>query len=160
MVCRSSRAAQLRKILKSEGGSLPNLLGQSVFSSNCAWGERQIFTFSDFPPTSEILPDGAVYSSAEGMFSVYHDLNDDGSILAIESSFLSLSRDQWEAEHPKTLLATLGRTPLPYSDHKLWWLLPLRYWGCSGGSGFYGQLPDRLSLPSRWVHFFYNREDD
>jgi len=68
-------------------------------------GERQIFTLSDFPPTS-ILPDGAVYSSAEGMFSVYHDLNDDGSILAIESGFLSLSQRSGETDHPKTLLAT------------------------------------------------------
>jgi len=36
----------------------------------------------------------------------YHDLNDDGSILAIEKLFEFIPEDQWEAEHPKTLLAT------------------------------------------------------
>ncbi len=40
------------------------------------------------------------------MFSIYHSLNDDSSILAIESGFFEfIPEDQWEAEHPKTLLA-------------------------------------------------------
>jgi len=86
MVC-PSRAAQLRKILKSEGRLTPKLAWPNLSFLATARGGRQIFTFSDFPPTSEILPDGAVYSSAEGMFSVYHDLNDDGSILAMSSFF-------------------------------------------------------------------------
>lgn len=40
------------------------------------------------------------------MFSIYHSLNNDSSILAIESGFFEfIPEDQWEVEHPKTLLA-------------------------------------------------------
>lgn len=45
--------------------------------------------------------------TAEGTLSIYHDLNNDGSILAIETGFFEfILEDQWETEHPKTLLAT------------------------------------------------------
>jgi hypothetical protein len=41
------------------------------------------------------------------MFSIYHDLDDDSSVLAIESGFFEfIPQDQWQEEQPKTLLAT------------------------------------------------------
>lgn len=40
------------------------------------------------------------------MFSIYHDLDHDGSILAIDSGFFEfIPEDQWQLEQPKTLLA-------------------------------------------------------
>ena len=48
-----------------------------------------------------------IYASAEGTFGVCPDLNKDGNVLAIETGFFEfIPEDQWEAEHPKTLLAT------------------------------------------------------
>ena len=101
------RAAQLREILKSEGQLTPKLAWSNLSFIANARGGTSDFYFERFPAYFGDTPIfGAVYSSAEGMFSIYPDVNDDGSILAIESSFFEfIPEDQWEAEHPKTLLA-------------------------------------------------------
>lgn len=50
---------------------------------------------------------GAAYASAEGNIGICPDLNCDGNIPAIESGFFEfVPQDQWEADHPKTLLAS------------------------------------------------------
>lgn len=103
-----SRAAQLRKILKSEGRLTPKLAWPNLSFVATARGGTSNFYFERFPTYFGDTPQwGAVYSSAEGMFSIYHELNNDSSILAIESGFFEfIPQDQWEVEHPKTLLAT------------------------------------------------------
>ena len=102
------RARQLREILKSEGRLTPKLAWQNLSFFVTARGGTSDFYFERFPSYFEDTPGfGAVYSSAEGTFSINHALNDDGSILAIASSFFEfIPEDQWEAEHPQTLLAS------------------------------------------------------
>lgn len=103
-----ARAAQLREILKSEGRLTPKLVWPHLSYVVTGRGGTSDFYFQRFPHYFEDTPGfGAVYASAEGTFSVYPDLNQDGSILAIETGFFEfIPEDQWEAEHPKTLLAT------------------------------------------------------
>ncbi|HEY9613605.1 GH3 auxin-responsive promoter family protein [Allocoleopsis sp.] len=103
-----TRAAQLREILKSEGRLTPKLVWPKLSYVATARGGTSDFYFQRFPSYFEDTPGfGAVYASAEGTFSIYPDLNNDGSILAIETGFFEfIPEDQWEAEHPKTLLAT------------------------------------------------------
>ncbi|MBD1902443.1 GH3 auxin-responsive promoter family protein [Trichocoleus sp. DQ-A3] len=103
-----SRAAQLREILKSEGRLTPKLAWPELSFTATARGGTSDFYFERFPSYFDDIPSfGAVFASAEGTFSIYHDLNNDGSILAIEAGFFEfIPQDQWEVEHPKTLLAT------------------------------------------------------
>ncbi|MBD2740142.1 GH3 auxin-responsive promoter family protein [Coleofasciculus sp. FACHB-1120] len=102
------RAAQLREILKSEGRLTPKLAWPELSFTATARGGTSDFYFERFPNYFDDIPSfGAVFASAEGTFSIYHDLNNDGSILAIEAGFFEfIPQDQWEVEHPKTLLAT------------------------------------------------------
>jgi hypothetical protein len=103
-----TRAAQLREILHSVGRLTPKLVWPNLSYVATARGGTSDFYFQRFPSYFEDTPGfGAVYASAEGTFSIYPDLNNDGSILAIETGFFEfIPEDQWEAEHPKTLLAT------------------------------------------------------
>lgn len=102
------RAKQLREILNSEGRLTPKLAWSNLSFVATARGGTSDFYFERFPAYFEDTPSfGAVYSSAEGTFSIYPNLNNDGSILAIETGFFEfIPQDQWEVEHPKTLLAT------------------------------------------------------
>ena len=103
-----ARATQLREILKSEGQLTPKLAWPQLSFVATARGGTSNFYFQRFPKYLDNIPVfGAVFASAEGTFSIYHDLNDDSSILAIEAGFFEfIPEEQWEAEHPKTLLAT------------------------------------------------------
>ncbi|MBH8573239.1 GH3 auxin-responsive promoter family protein [Nostocaceae cyanobacterium CENA369] len=102
------RAAQLQAILNSQGQLTPKLVWPNLSFIAAARGGTSDFYFERFPSYFGDTPIfGAAYSSAEGMFSIYPDVNQDGSVLAIESGFFEfIPQDQWEAEHPKTLLAT------------------------------------------------------
>ncbi|MUL37312.1 GH3 auxin-responsive promoter family protein [Gloeocapsopsis dulcis] len=102
------RATQLREILHSQGRLTPKLAWQNLSFVATARGGTSDFYFQRFPSYFEDTPIfGAVYSSAEGIFSIYPDVNQDGSVLAIESCFFEfIPEEHWEAEHPKTLLAT------------------------------------------------------
>ncbi|AFZ32947.1 GH3 auxin-responsive promoter [Gloeocapsa sp. PCC 7428] len=103
-----SRAAQLKSILRNNGKLTPKLAWSNLSFIATARGGTSNFYFHRFPDYLEDTPIfGAVYASAEGTFSIYSDLNTDGSILAIESGFFEfIPQDQWEEAHPKTLLAT------------------------------------------------------
>jgi hypothetical protein len=99
------RAAQLRAIWRSEGKLTPQLAWNLSYTMT-ARGGTSGFYFDRFPEYLGDTPSfGGVYGSAEATFGVYPDLNCDGSILAIESGFYEfLPVDQWQAEHPKTLM--------------------------------------------------------
>ncbi|HEY9710492.1 MAG TPA: GH3 auxin-responsive promoter family protein, partial [Oculatellaceae cyanobacterium] len=103
-----SCARQLREILKSEGRLTPKLAFPDLSFVACARGGTSDFYFERFPSYFEDTPIfGAVFSSAEGMFSIYPDVNNDASVLAIESGFFEfIPEDQWGVNPPKTLLAT------------------------------------------------------
>lgn len=102
------RAAQLQEIWHSEGLLTPKLAWSNLSYIATARGGTSDFYFERFPSYLEDTPVfGAVFATAEGTLSIYHDLNNDSSILAIETGFFEfIPEDQWEAEHPKTLLAT------------------------------------------------------
>ncbi len=108
MVANPRRAAQLREIYKSNSILTPKLAWSNLSFVATARGGTSDFYFERFPTYFGDTPGfGGVYSSAEGTFSINHALNNDGSILAIESGFFEfIPQDQWEAEHPQTLLAT------------------------------------------------------
>jgi len=102
------RAVQLRKILHSEARLTPKRAWPSLSFVATARGGTSDFYFERFPEYFGDTPVfGAVYSSAEATFSIYPYVDTDGSVLAIESGFFEfVPQDQWEVEHPKTLLAT------------------------------------------------------
>jgi GH3 auxin-responsive promoter len=102
------RAAQLKEILHTQGRLTPKLAWSNLSYIATARGGTSDFYFERFPSYLEDTPVfGAVFATAEGTLSVYHDLNNDGSILAIETGFFEfVPQDQWDEEHPKTLLAT------------------------------------------------------
>lgn len=102
------RAAQLQQILRQKGRLTPKLAWESLAFVANARGGTSDFYFERFPEYFGDTPIfGAVFSSAEGMFSIYPDVNTDGSVLALESGFFEfVPEDQWGAEHPKTVLAT------------------------------------------------------
>jgi len=102
------RARELREILQSEGRLTPKSAWPGLSFVATARGGTSDFYFERFPSYFGDTPVfGAVYSSAEATFSIYPDVDTDGSVLAIESGFFEfVPQDQWEAEHPKTLLAT------------------------------------------------------
>lgn len=102
------RAKELREILKVEGRLTPKLAWQDLAFVATARGGTSDFYFQRFPNYFENTPIfGAVFSSAEGTFSIYPNLDTDGSVLAIETGFFEfIPEDQWQMAHPKTLLAT------------------------------------------------------
>lgn len=102
------RAAQLRTILSTQGRLTPKLVWQNLSFVATARGGTSDFYFQRFPSYFEDTPIfGAVYSSAEGIFSIYPEVNQDGSVLAVDSCFFEfIPEAQWQAEQPKTLLAT------------------------------------------------------
>lgn len=104
----TKRARQLREILKSEGRLTPKLAFPYLSFVASARGGTSDFYFQRFPEYFGDTPIfGAVFSSAESMFSIYPDVNTDGSVLAVESGFFEfIPENQWEKEHPKTVLAT------------------------------------------------------
>lgn len=102
------RASQLREILASEKRLTPSLVWSNLSVVATARGGTSDFYFERFPSYFGDTPIfGVVFSSAEGIFSIYPDVNADGSVLAIESGFFEfIPQAEWGAEHPKTLLAT------------------------------------------------------
>jgi len=100
------RAAQLLQILKSEGRLTPKLAWQNLSFITTARGGTSDFYFERFPSYFGDTPIfGGIYASAEAVFGIYYDFNNDGSILAIDSGFYEfIPVDQWEVAQPKTLL--------------------------------------------------------
>jgi hypothetical protein len=102
------RARELREIIQSEGRLTPKLAWPNLSFLATARGGTSDFYFERFSHYFGDTPVfGAVYSSAEATFSIYPDVNVDGSVLAIESGFFEfVPPDQWDADHPETLLAS------------------------------------------------------
>jgi hypothetical protein len=100
------RAAQLRQILKTHGTLTPKLAWPNLSLIVTARGGTSDFYMERFPQYFGKTPVfGGIYSSAEATYGVYHDIDRDGTILAIESGFFEfLPEDQWGLEHPQTLL--------------------------------------------------------
>jgi hypothetical protein len=100
------RAAELRGIWRSAGRLTPQLAWANLSYTVTARGGTSDFYFERFPEYLGNTPSfGGVYGSAEATFGVYPDLNHDGAVLAIESGFFEfVPPDQWNAEHPKTLM--------------------------------------------------------
>jgi hypothetical protein len=100
------RATQLREILQAEGRLTPKLAWSKLSFILTAMGGTSDFYFRRFPEYFGDTPVfGGVFGTAEGSFSVYHDLNTEGGILALESGFYEfIPEDQWEAAQPQTLL--------------------------------------------------------
>jgi len=102
----SARASELEAILKSTGRLTPKRAWADLSYISTARGGTSSFYFERFPDYFEDLPVfGGIYGTAEGNFSIYPDLEMDGGILAIECGFFEfIPQDQWQEEHPKTLL--------------------------------------------------------
>jgi hypothetical protein len=100
------RAMELRQILKTEGRLTPQAVWKNLSLVVTARGGTSDFYFERFPAYFGDTPIfGGIYASAEATFGVYHDLNQDGAILAIESGFFEfIAEDQWAADQPQTLL--------------------------------------------------------
>ncbi|MBW4541145.1 MAG: GH3 auxin-responsive promoter family protein [Myxacorys chilensis ATA2-1-KO14] len=101
------RANELKRVLQVQGRLTPKHAWEGLSAIVTARGGTSDFYFERFPEYFDDIPVfGAVYASAEGNMSVYPDVNVDGSIVAIESGFFEfVPQDQWESDHPKTLLA-------------------------------------------------------
>jgi hypothetical protein len=106
------RAAELRAVLRSHNRLTPKHAWRGLSAIITARGGTSDFYFGRFSDYFGDIPVfGAAYASAEGNISIYPDVNMDGSIPAIESGFFEfVPQDQWETEHPKTLLASEVKT--------------------------------------------------
>lgn len=106
------RAAELRHILKTEGELTP----RSVWHLSAvitALGGTSDFYLERFPHYFGDTPVfGGIYASSEAAFGSYYDLNNEGTVLAINSGFFEfIPEDQWHESQPKALLpyeVTLG----------------------------------------------------
>ncbi|HEY9627870.1 MAG TPA: GH3 auxin-responsive promoter family protein [Coleofasciculaceae cyanobacterium] len=100
------RAAQLQAILQTAGRLTPQLAWPNLSYICTARGGTSDFYFERFSDYFGDIPIfGGVYGTAEGTFGIFPDVNTDGSILALESSFFEfIPADQWDTEQPKTLL--------------------------------------------------------
>ena len=72
-----------------------------------ARGGTSDFYFERFPYYFGDTPIfGGIYASAEAAFAIFHDFDDDGAILAIDTGFFEfIPEDQWQESQPKTLLS-------------------------------------------------------
>jgi hypothetical protein len=102
------RAKELREILIKHGKLTPKLAWQNLSMVGNARGGTSDFYFERFPYYFEDTPIfGVIFSSAEGIFSIYPDVDTDGSILALESGFFEfIPQSEWDKEQPQTLLPT------------------------------------------------------
>ncbi|MFP4252943.1 MAG: GH3 auxin-responsive promoter family protein [Halothece sp.] len=102
------RAQELQAILSSQGRLTPPKVWQNLSFVASARGGTSNFYLQRFPKYLGDTPVfGAAYASAEATYSIYPDLNMDGSVLAVGTGFFEfIPESQWEASHPETLLAT------------------------------------------------------
>jgi hypothetical protein len=101
------RAAQLRQLWQASGRFTPQMIWPHLnFVATALGGTSDFYLqrFRDYFGETPVF--GGIYAASEAVFGVYHRLNDDGAILAIESGFYEfIPADQWEIDQPKTLLA-------------------------------------------------------
>jgi GH3 auxin-responsive promoter len=101
------RAEQLQSILQKEGRLTPKQAWPHLACVITARGGTSDFYFQRFTDYFGDVPIfGGLYASCEAVFGIYHTLNQDGSILAINSSFFEFFPVDAETAAPtKTLLA-------------------------------------------------------
>ncbi|MBD3883355.1 GH3 auxin-responsive promoter family protein [Phormidium tenue FACHB-886] len=144
-IAQPQRAAELRSVLRSTGRLTPKTAWSKLSAVGTARGGTSDFYFERFPDYFGDTPQfGGVYGTAEGTFGIYHDFNQDGSILALGSGFYEfIPIDQWEIPQPKTLLPTEVKVGECYR------ILVTSYGGCYRYDigdvvevvGFYEQTP-------------------
>lgn len=103
------RARKLREILISQGKLTPPLIWKNLAYIATARGGTSDFYFQRFPDydLDQLPVFGGAYSTPEGTFGVYPDVNIDESILALNTGFFEfIPEAEWEKEQPKTVLAT------------------------------------------------------
>ncbi len=100
------RAKQLEEILKREGHLTPKLAWSSLGCIVTARGTPSNFYFQKFPDYFAETPIfGGLYASAEAVFGIYSEFDNDASILAINSNFFEfIPVSEWEKENPQTQL--------------------------------------------------------
>ncbi len=110
------RARELQEILKSEGRLTPILAWPQLSFVTSAFGGTSDFYFERFPDYFGDTPRfGGIFGTAEGHFGIYHDFNNEGSILAIDSGFFEfIPEAEWEAEQPKTVMPSEVKTGKRY----------------------------------------------
>jgi hypothetical protein len=101
------RAEQLQTILQQEGRLTPRQVWPSLGCIITARGGTSDFYFQRFPDYFGDVPIfGGIYASSEAVFGIYHRFNEDGSILAINSSFFEfIPAESGNSRSTKTLLA-------------------------------------------------------
>ncbi|WP_088891086.1 GH3 auxin-responsive promoter family protein [Leptolyngbya ohadii] len=99
------RAAELRHILKTEGRLTPQLVW-NLSAVVTALGGTSNFYLERFPTYFGDTPIfGGIYASSEAAFGTYYELNNEGTILAVNAGFFEfIAEDQWHVTEPKTLL--------------------------------------------------------
>jgi hypothetical protein len=102
------RAAELEQILNQSGRLTPQLAWPQLAFLTTARGGTSDFYFQRFGEYFGQTPIfGGVYGCSEATFGIAHTPNEDGCILAIESGFYEfIPESEWDAQHPKTLMAT------------------------------------------------------
>jgi hypothetical protein len=110
------RAAELRQLMQSEGRLTPKVAWPQLAYVATARGGTSDFYFERFSEYFGETPVfGGAYSSAEATFSIYPDVDTDGSVLAVDCGFFEfVPPDQWEAEQPHTLLASEVKLGVQY----------------------------------------------
>jgi hypothetical protein len=101
------RAEQLQSTLQQEGRLTPKQAWPHLTCIITARGGTSDFYFQRFPEYFGDVPIfGGIYASSEAVFGIYRTLNEDGSILAINSSFFEFFPVDIQNVIPtKTLLA-------------------------------------------------------
>lgn len=110
------RARELQEILQAEGRLTPKLAWPQLSFVTSAFGGTSDFYFERFPHYFGDTPRfGGIFGTAEGHFGIYHDFNNEGSILAIDSGFFEfIPEEEWEAEQPKTVMPAEVKTGKRY----------------------------------------------
>ncbi len=100
------RAQQLRQILQQHQRLTPILAWPNLACIVTARGGTSDFYLQRFPEYFGETPVfGGIYSSAETIFGIAPQLNEDSTILAIETTFFEfIPREEWEKPQPQTLL--------------------------------------------------------
>lgn len=133
------RAAQLRQIFQSAGRLTPKLVWPELAFVVTARGGTSDFYFQRFPDYFGDTPIfGGVYGCTEATYSISHEFNQDGSVLALESGFFEfIPPDQCRRTLPKPCCQRkLKWRALSHPGDQLLRVLPLRHWGCGGSGGF------------------------
>ncbi|MEM8614473.1 MAG: GH3 auxin-responsive promoter family protein [Cyanobacteria bacterium P01_H01_bin.105] len=100
------RAKQLQTLLDSHDRLLPRHVWPHLAFLITARGGPSDFYFERFGEYFGQTPIfGGTYSASEAVFGSYCQLGKDGAILALNTNFFEfIAPDQWEKDHPKTLL--------------------------------------------------------